>query len=185
LAAPPLRIAGQTEVRVYLTARLHRHAQAGTFIALKHLSHRSQRGLVRGSKSALVFLAGSGILSLLHKDVQAIAAELLTHFHLNAAKDYPSIFLDAAGNLTDARLWTLAALAAVYGTVRFIEAYGLWRERRWAEWLAAGSGSLYLPVELYEMARGFAWLAVAGLEINALIVGVMVDALRPKRAADS
>ena len=73
----------------------------------------------------------------------------------------------------------------MYGTVRFIEAYGLWRERRWAEWLAAGSGGLYLPVELYEMARGFAWLAVTGLVINALIVGVMVDALRPKRAADS
>ena len=81
---------------------------------------------------------------------------MLTHFHLNAAKDYPSIFLDAARKLTDARRWTLAAMAAAYGTVRFIEAYGLWRERRWAEWLATGSGGLYIPFEIYEMTRGVA-----------------------------
>lgn len=139
--------------------------------------------LFEASKGALVFLAGFGALSLLHKDIGEIAAELLTHFHLNPAKHYPSIFLDAAGKLTDARLWTLAAMAAVYGTVRFIEAYGLWRERRWAEWLAAGSGGLYIPFEIYEMARGFAWLSVAALVINVAIVGVMVDALRHQRAA--
>ncbi|MGY6216090.1 DUF2127 domain-containing protein [Methylolobus aquaticus] len=139
--------------------------------------------LFEASKGAVVFLAGFGVLSLLHKDVQAIAAELLTHFHLNPAKHYPGIFLDAAEKLTDARLWTLAALAAAYGTVRFIEAYGLWRERRWAEWLAAGSGGLYIPFEIKEMTRGFAWLSVAELVINVAIVGVMVDALRHQRAA--
>jgi len=139
--------------------------------------------LFEALKGALVFLAGFGALSLLHKDIGEIAAELLTHFHLNPAKHYPSIFLDAAGKLTDARLWTLAALAAAYGTVRFIEAYGLWRERRWAEWLAAGSGGLYIPFEIYEMTRGFGWLSVAALVINVAIVRVMVDALRHQRAA--
>jgi len=146
-------------------------------------------GIVRGvalfeaAKGALVFLAGFGALSLVHKDVAGMAAELLSHFHLNPAKHYPSIFLDAAGQLTDTRLWTLAALAAAYGTVRFIEAYGLWRRRRWAEWLAAGSGVLYMPFELYEMAQGFAWLSVAVLAVNVLVVGLMVDALRREWAA--
>lgn len=35
--------------------------------------------------------------------------------------------------------------------MRFVEAYGLWRERRWANWLAAISEGIYLPVEIYEL----------------------------------
>lgn len=139
--------------------------------------------LFEATKGVLVFLAGFGALSLVHHDVQRLATDWLAHFHLNAAKHYPSIFLDAAGKLTDARLWTLAVLATVYGTVRFIEAYGLWRERRWAEWLAALSGGIYIPFELYEMARGFSWLSAAALAINLLIVGLMADALRRGHAA--
>ena len=144
---------------------------------------RTIRGvaLFEATKGTLVFLAGFGALSLLHRDVQQIAATLLSHFHLNPAKHYPSIFLDAAGKLTDVRLWTLAILAALYGVVRFVEAYGLWRERRWAEWLAAGSGAIYVPFEVYELLRSCSWLSVAALTINLLIVGVMVDALRRER----
>jgi uncharacterized membrane protein (DUF2068 family) len=37
--------------------------------------------------------------------------------------------------------------------VRFIEAYGLWHRRRWAEWLALLSTGMYLPWELVEVIR--------------------------------
>ena len=64
---------------------------------------------------------------------------------------FPRIFVDAAATVTDARLWALALTAMVYAAVRFAEAYGLWRQRAWAEWFAILTGSLYLPVELYEL----------------------------------
>ena len=44
--------------------------------------------------------------------------------------------------------------ALTYSAIRFTEAYGLWRERRWAEWLSAVSGAIYLPFEIYELAGG-------------------------------
>jgi hypothetical protein len=56
--------------------------------------------LLEATKGTLVFLAGFGALSLLHHDVQRIAGELIGHLHLNPAKRYPSIFLEAAGHLT-------------------------------------------------------------------------------------
>lgn len=133
--------------------------------------------LLEATKGTLVFLAGFGALSLLHHDVQRIAGELIGHLHLNPAKRYPSIFLEAAGHLTDARLWLLAAMAAAYGLLRFMEAYGLWRGRPWAEWLAAGSGSIYIPFELYELFQGFTWLSVGALGVNLFVVGVMIIAL--------
>ncbi len=133
--------------------------------------------VLEATKGTLVFLAGFGALSLIHQDAQRIVGELIGHFHLNPAKRYPSIFIEAAGHLTDARLWWLAALAATYGLLRFVEAYGLWRGRPWAEWLAAGSGSIYIPFELYELFQRFGWLSVGALAVNLLVVGVMIIAL--------
>ncbi len=122
-------------------------------------------------------LAGFGALSLLHHDARRIAEALVGRLHLNAAKKYPNIFLEAAGHLTDARLWVLATLTAAYGLVRFCEAYGLWNERRWAQWLAAGSGGIYFPFELYELFQRFNWISVGALLVNILIVGLMINVL--------
>ena len=73
------------------------------------------------------------------------------HSHLNPASHYPRVFIEAAAHTSDSRLRTLAALAFVYSTVRFVEAYGLWKMRAWAELSAIISGCVYLPVELYEL----------------------------------
>jgi uncharacterized membrane protein (DUF2068 family) len=65
--------------------------------------------------------------------------------------------------------------------VRFIEAYGLWRERRWAEWMAALSAGLYVPVEVYELAHGASWLKIVALVLNLAVVGYMVYLLTETR----
>jgi uncharacterized membrane protein (DUF2068 family) len=75
----------------------------------------------------------------------------VVHLHLNPARHYPRVFIEAAGRLTDARLWLLAAGGFAYSLLRFAEAYGLWRERAWAEWIGIVSGGVYLPVEVYEL----------------------------------
>jgi uncharacterized membrane protein (DUF2068 family) len=80
--------------------------------------------------------------------------------------------------LTDSRLQLLSAGAMAYAAVRFAEAYGLWRGRRWAEWLGAGSGAIYVPFEIYEVATRPAWLGVAALIVNVAVVGYLLDALR-------
>lgn len=61
--------------------------------------------------------------------------------------------------------------------MRFVEAYGLWHERRWAEWFAVGSGGIYIPVEVYELTVRFTWVRVGALVINLAIVACMIAAL--------
>ena len=94
----------------------------------------------------------------------------MEHFHFNPASRYPRILLDAAGALTDERLVALAMGAIAYSTVRFIEAYGLWMQRRWAEWLAVVAGGLYIPIEIYEVARRVTWIRLGLLAVNVAIV---------------
>jgi uncharacterized membrane protein (DUF2068 family) len=75
----------------------------------------------------------------------------------------------------------LAGLAALYSLIRFVEAYGLWHQRRWAEWLAALSGAVYIPVEVYEIAHRASWLKVGALLVNLAIVAYMVWLLTENR----
>lgn len=130
-------------------------------------------------------MAASGLLSLIHKDVHAVAAKLIEHMHLNPASRYPQIFLDATSNVHDSRLVWLAAGAGGYALVRFVEAYGLYGEKAWAEVLAAVSGAIYVPFELAELLRRPTWHGALLLAVNLLVVALMVGALLRRRKRGS
>ena len=133
------------------------------------------------AKGIVVLLAATGLLSLIHRDVYALAALLIEQAHLNPASKYPQIFLDAAATVGDSRLLMLAAGAAVYAAVRLVEAYGLYFERVWAELLAAVSGAIYVPLELLELVHKPSWYAAALLFLNLAIVALMVGAMLRRR----
>lgn len=129
------------------------------------------------AKGVLVLVAGFGLLSLIQRDAQHFAEQLVAHLHLNPAKGYPRIFIDASANVTDAKLWILAGLALVYAAVRSVEAYGLWLGRRWAEWFAVASGAIYVPAEVYEIARGVTPTKLLLFAANVCIVAYLIYVL--------
>ena len=139
--------------------------------------------LFEALKGFVVLLAAAGFLSLLHKDLYAIAINFVEHTHLNPASKYPQIFLDAASHTHDSRLLALALGAAGYSTVRLFEAYGLFFGRAWAEVLAAASGAIYFPIELLGLARHATWTGAFLFIINFAVVTVMVHALLLRRRA--
>jgi uncharacterized membrane protein (DUF2068 family) len=112
------------------------------------------------AKGVLVLLAGFGLLTLIHRDA-------------HPAKGYPRIFIDAAANVTDARLWLFAGFALAYTAIRWVEAYGLWLEKSWAEWLAVASSAIYIPAELYEIEERTTWLKMLLLAVNVCIVAYL------------
>lgn len=125
------------------------------------------------AKGAIVFLAGLGLLSLINRDVQQIAEEIVRFMRLNPASRYPQIFIDAASRVTNAHLWAMAGAAALYAIVRFVEAYGLWLERRWAEWFALISCGMYIPLEIYHLVHAPSWVKGTLLTVNVAIVVYM------------
>ena len=155
-----------------------------------HPSHRARRGerlvaLFEAVKGLLVLAAGFGLLAVVHQDLQQLAEELVGHFHLNPASRTPRIFLELATRVSDVRLWVLALLAFAYAGLRLAEAWGLWRGRRWAEWLAVASGAIYVPIEVYELVSGASWIKVATLAANLAIVAYMSRVLWLRSATSS
>ena len=117
------------------------------------------------------------MFELIHHDVQRFAEQLIAHTHLNPANGYPRIFLDLAGKLSDAKLLALAGFALAYAVIRLAEAYGLWFDRRWAQWLGAVSGGIYLPIEIYELFQHASWVKLIVLLANLGIVIFLVQRL--------
>ena len=136
---------------------------------------------IEAAKGIIVLLAATGILAFIHADWNELAARLVRLSHLNPASKYPHIFLDAVSHLQEPRLLWLAAGAAAYSLVRFVEAYGLYRERTWAEWLALIASGLFIPAEINEVVRRPSLLTIAVLVINVAIVVVMAHALWQRR----
>lgn len=139
--------------------------------------------LMEAVKGLIVFAAGFGLLALLHRDVRRIAESLVTRLHIDPDQHYAGIFLAAASRVTDARLWGFAALALLYTAVRWAEAYGLWFGRRWAAWLGAASGAIYVPAEIYEFVHKPSAIKVATLVFNVAVVAYLVWTLQRGRDA--
>jgi uncharacterized membrane protein (DUF2068 family) len=145
-----------------------------------HDSHSRQLRALRAVasieflKGLVVLLAGFGVLSLVHRDAWDVAESFLEWLHISPDTHYAQVFLNLADQVTDAKLWGVAVGALAYSTLRFLEAYGLWRERAWAEWLALISGAIYLPFEIYELARRPDWIRLGIFVVNLAFVLYMV-----------
>jgi uncharacterized membrane protein (DUF2068 family) len=121
-------------------------------------------------KGLVVLLAGFGVLSLVHRDAWDVAESFLEWLHISPDAHYAQVFLNLADKVTDTKVWMVAVGAMMYSCLRFIEAYGLWKERAWAEWLALVSGAIYLPFEIYELARRPDWIRLTILLVNLAVV---------------
>jgi len=163
------------------------------FLARRMLSakkidlHRAEKNLLRAVasfefiKGIFVLLIGICALLLVHKDAWLIAESLLARLHISTDRHSAQLFLDFADRLTDASLWAAAELALVYSILRFVEAYGLWRQRIWAEWLALVSGTLFFPLEIRGLMRGITLLRSVVFVANIGIVLYMLFLLRSGR----
>jgi uncharacterized membrane protein (DUF2068 family) len=62
-----------------------------------------------------------------------------------------------------------------YAVVELVEGIGLWLGQRWGEYFAMIATSVFLPVEVWELARGdITWLKVAAFVINLVLVIYLV-----------
>ena len=128
-------------------------------------------------KGALVLFVGLGLLTLVHEDLQDFGEKIIELLHLIPAQHYPKIFLLFLERVSDMNFFLLAAGAFLYSVVRFAEAYGLWKQRAWAEWMAILSGAAYLPVEIYEMSKLISWPRIL---VTAVNFGVVLYLIRIK-----
>lgn len=80
----------------------------------------------------------------------------------------------------DQHLILLATLATMLSAIRFAEAAGLWRIKRWAEIISLLTSLIYIPFEIISLIRDISTTVAVILFINILIAGYLLRALLKK-----
>lgn len=123
----------------------------------------------------------------------AVGIALVTHPHAHWASDISHLAerlgLDPKGSVlkkiiekvskipaNQDVIFGVAALA--YSGLESAEAYGLWKRKRWGEWLTVVATSLLFIPEIWELTKSATPLKVGALLANAAIVAYLVWRLR-------
>jgi uncharacterized membrane protein (DUF2068 family) len=122
-------------------------------------------------KGLLVLGAALGIAFFV--DATDVAEWFLRSLHISPDHHFAQLLLKTAGRLSDSKVWVVVTVACAYSGLRFVEAFGLWRARAWAEWIALISGALYLPFEIRLLMHRVSPLHLGFLVVNVAVVVFM------------
>lgn len=73
-------------------------------------------------------------------------------------------------DLQPGTLRVLLGLALAYAIVEWCEAIGLWREKRWAEYLTVLATTGFLPLEIHELLNRVTVLRLVALVVNVALI---------------
>ena len=99
--------------------------------------------------------------------------ELIGRFGLNADDWYPSMLLHYADLLPGANVRSLLIFATIYIAVRLTEAYGLWHEYAWGEWLGTISIGIYIPFEIRHLVHRPSIPGAVVFLVNLFLMGFL------------
>ena len=138
--------------------------------------HRARRQALR-SIALLELVKGIVVLaaaiSLYWIDPSDVAGAFLNYLHISPDRHFAHMLFGLADRLSNVKTWHIVLVASVYSGLRFAEAFGLWRSRAWAEWVALISGAIYLPYEITRLAHKVSLLHVSIFLVNLAVVAFM------------
>jgi uncharacterized membrane protein (DUF2068 family) len=132
-------------------------------------------------KGALVLAAACGLLSLRHTDLHAATDAFLLRHGINPERHYMRLFIEGVARATNHHVGEIVLIGLAYAVIRFIEAFGLWREKHWAEWFAVISAGIYLPLMLTHFGRHPSLFNAGVILVNMLIILYLATLLGQQR----
>jgi uncharacterized membrane protein (DUF2068 family) len=165
----------QEEIKLPLRGRPLRDRYVLRLIALDRLIHF----LVLSALAAAIFLFASNKAALsddftkILKDLQGGLGGPVNNSPHGIVHDLHKLFAVSISNL-----YLAGAAVAAYAVLEGTEAIGLWRSRRWAEYLTFLATVIFVPYEIYELTKTISALKVLALVINLAIVAYLLIAKR-------
>jgi uncharacterized membrane protein (DUF2068 family) len=86
--------------------------------------------------------------------------------------------LQKVSNLESSTVTKLFALMVAYGVLEGVEGWGLWKEKRWAEYLTVVATAGLIPFEIHELTKEVTVFRVGALVANIAVIIFLVRAKR-------
>ncbi len=135
-------------------------------------------GALRLAEGMLVLTVAIGVLRLVHHDVAQTLAAWSAAVRIDPHNEYLHALLARLGLLSDQQLQEISAGSFIYGGLKLIEGFGLWRGKRWAEYLTSIAIGLMIPLEIYELLRHPTIAKAVLLVVNIAVVVYLIVNLR-------
>jgi uncharacterized membrane protein (DUF2068 family) len=130
---------------------------------------RGVHSVIFGALAALLFALELNLASL-RGEAQRIIDDVTSQTGQGAGQGFIVRELHRFLHVGKGTVTLLALTALAYCVVEGIEAVGLWRERRWAEYLTAIATAGFLPFEIEELIKRVTVLRVGALVVNVAIL---------------
>jgi uncharacterized membrane protein (DUF2068 family) len=136
----------------------------------------------RALRTLLLIAVGIVLLTHPHTDWSAELTHLARKLGLDPNGNWIRRIVRKVRKITSREDVLFGVVALAYAGLEGTEAYGLWRRRRWGEWLTVVATSLLLIPEIWELTKSVTPLKVGGLIVNLLVVAYLLWRLRRGRA---
>lgn len=142
-------------------------------------------GVLKLFKAIALFVAGVGLLSLLHRDAEEAVRGWIEFLRLDAHARLLDELIAKVAGISHRTLRNLGVGTLLYAAVFATEGIGLLLEQSWAEYLTTAVTVSFLPIEGYELIKHPSLIKGLVILINAAIVVYLVLEIRRRRRAQS
>jgi uncharacterized membrane protein (DUF2068 family) len=125
---------------------------------------------IKLGKGLLLLLLAAGVYSLSDNNLPEEFRQGLQFFHLDPEKRFFTELANKLSQITPANLVWIARGTVLYSLFSLVEGVGLVFRVSWAGWLAIGESMFFIPIEVYELIRGFKMSLLVILGLNVMIV---------------
>jgi uncharacterized membrane protein (DUF2068 family) len=132
----------------------------------------------RAFRAVVLITVGVLLLSKPHADWAAEITHLAQRAGLNPNGNWPRKIIEKIRKINANEDVVFGIIALAYGALEGVEAYGLWKRRRWGEWLTVIATSLLLVPEVWELTKSLTLLKVGALLVNLAVVAYLLWRLR-------
>ena len=136
-------------------------------------------------KAILFILAALGAFGLMQHGVAERAREWGTALVFSSGQHFIRRGIAFVTGLSREKIGALGLVALFYAALFATEGVGLWRERRWAEYLTIIATGSLIPFEVWEMVQRPTPMRFAAFALNVVVVLYLIVRLRRPRAEAS
>jgi uncharacterized membrane protein (DUF2068 family) len=134
----------------------------------------------RTLRAIVLLLVGIALIANPHHDWGKTLANFARDFGLNPSSNGIEKIIHRLHAISSHRYAVFGIIALVYGALEATEGYGLWRRRRWAEYLTVLATSLLFIPEIWEIADKPTPLKLGALLVNIAVVAYLILRLRSR-----
>ena len=126
--------------------------------------------LERGFRAIVLVSIGIVLMTHAHTDWGHTINVVARQLGFDPSRNGIQQLIDKVEAISPTKYFFFGVVAVGYGILEGVEGYGLWRRRRWAEYLTVIATCLLFIPEIDELAKRVTALKVAALIVNIVIV---------------